>query len=246
MRSRSNRRRSPGADPTEPSGPDLPEEDTDSVSFAIAHDLRQPLLAAMLAVDGLGSSEDPRLALGHDLIRSSLQEALERIRALLSLAGLERHPFRHEPVDLSASVASAVQRATALRPSVPVTLELRGELCVVTDPALVGMVVGNLVENAMTHAARPDRALRLRVLIRVGPDGPEITVEDDGPGVDPSVIPQMFEAYARRASTPGNGLGLAIAHRAARAMGGRLVHEAVDPHGARFRFILPAGDGAVR
>lgn len=238
VRSRSKRRLPRGTDPTGPSEPDPSAEDTDSVSFAIAHDLRQPLLAAMLAVDGLGSSEDPRVAMGHDLIRSSLQEALERIRALLSLAGLERHPFRSEVVDLRALAAAAVHRATALRPEVPVLIELIGRLEVLGDPALVGMVVGNLVENAFSHASTPDRPLKLCVRVLEGPKGPEIVVEDDGPGVPSELTQTMFEAFARRAATPGNGLGLAIASRAARALGGRLEHESVDPHGARFRFIL--------
>ena len=53
---------------------------------------------------------------------------------------------------------------------------------------------------------------------------------------------RMFEQFTRSvdsAEVPGSGLGLAIARSYARASGGDLLYEDAEPHGARFRLVLP-------
>jgi two-component system OmpR family sensor kinase len=72
-----------------------------------------------------------------------------------------------------------------------------------------------------------------------------LTVEDEGRGVSPEFVPDLFERFTRsegsRPSGVGTGLGLAIARSYARAHGGDLVYEDAEPHGARFRLVLPMG-----
>jgi signal transduction histidine kinase len=69
-------------------------------------------------------------------------------------------------------------------------------------------------------------------------------VEDRGEGVPTEFVPELFERFSRRDDTrragmPGAGLGLSIALAYAKALGGRLEYEDVDPHGARFILSLP-------
>lgn len=213
----------------------------ESLSFAVAHDLRQPLLAALLTMDGLREVDDPGVvAMGHDVVRASLVEALERIRALLELAGLERRPVHREVVHLADVANAAVQRASALHPATAATFRVQGSASVIADPALLGMVVGNLVENALVHGCQgPSGCVAVHIAIADQGGRVDVVVTDDGPGVDPALVDQMFEVYARSARHGGNGLGLTIAQRAARCAGGDLVHTSVEPHGARFHFMLP-------
>ena len=69
-----------------------------------------------------------------------------------------------------------------------------------------------------------------------------MTIEDSGPGVAQEFVGSLFERFTRgaTASSEGAGLGLSIAQSYARAHGGTLRYEPVDPHGARFRLALPA------
>jgi signal transduction histidine kinase len=57
-------------------------------------------------------------------------------------------------------------------------------------------------------------------------------------------VPQLFERFTRSKTTPGRnggaGLGLAIAQSFAQAHGGDLLYEEAEPHGARFKLVLPA------
>ena len=110
----------------------------------------------------------------------------------------------------------------------------------IVDRHALERIVTNLVTNAFrygvppirVHAEQTDRHFRL-------------TVEDEGNGVVPEFVPDLFERFTRsegsRATVGGTGLGLAIARSYARAHGGDLIYEDVHPHGACFRLVLPMG-----
>ena len=70
-----------------------------------------------------------------------------------------------------------------------------------------------------------------------------VTIEDRGDGVAEEFVGSLFERFTRGTTSSGNGagLGLSIAQSYARAHGGSLTYQPAEPHGARFRLILPAG-----
>lgn len=79
----------------------------------------------------------------------------------------------------------------------------------------------NLIENAARYGSRA------RIVLAATPDGPRITIEDDGPGIDPAALGRVFEPFvrleeSRSRETGGVGLGLAIARSIVRAHGGEL------------------------
>jgi signal transduction histidine kinase len=77
-------------------------------------------------------------------------------------------------------------------------------------------------------------------------DTVDIRIRDHGSGIDADVLPTLFRRGARRPGSPGRGIGLHVAHRLAREMGGRLrLAPAPDGVGATFVLTLPATAGAV-
>ena len=121
------------------------------------------------------------------------------------------------------------------------TVQVQAESATLTCDALrLGQAIRNLLTNALRHAHAD--TIRLRALKRERVV--EIIVEDDGVGVPAESVPHLFERFyrvdsSRTSSSGGTGLGLAIADRIVRLQGGRLVYEAVQPHGSRFKIILP-------
>jgi signal transduction histidine kinase len=209
-----------------------------------SHELRHPVavihgIASTLQMRGQELAEEQILQL-----RRTLYEQTDRLRRLvdqlLDLSRLEAHSVHIDPKPLwvrgrveELVLMVAGERATDIDIDVPPDLQT------VVDSDAFDRVVSNLIVNALrygeapvtVHAEQPDRYFRL-------------SVEDCGTGVPPEFIPQLFERFTRdrtsqdRAS--GAGLGLAIALSYAQAHGGELLYEEAQPHGARFKLVLPA------
>ncbi|HEV8598113.1 MAG TPA: ATP-binding protein, partial [Gemmatimonadales bacterium] len=103
---------------------------------------------------------------------------------------------------------------------------------------LLDRIVTNLLDNAVKHS-QPGGRVRIE-LVRDG--DAVLTLRDEGPGIQPEHVPQLFVRFFRgdpaRRRSEGTGLGLAIARAAAEAHGGRLEFLGNAP-GAVFRLSLP-------
>jgi len=105
------------------------------------------------------------------------------------------------------------------------------------DTLLLEELLSNLIDNALRYGAGANS-----ITLRVAANPPTLTVEDDGPGIDPQDGNRVFEAFYRseRASAGGSGLGLAIVREIARAHGGwwNLASRPTFP-GTRITVVFP-------
>jgi signal transduction histidine kinase len=108
------------------------------------------------------------------------------------------------------------------------------------DRVQLQQVVLNLLLNAVEAMSSSEAGAR-ELLISTEQDrtGVLVAVRDSGPGLDPSHLERVFDAfYTTKAS--GMGMGLSICRSIIEAHGGRLWAEANEPRGAIFQFTLPA------
>ncbi len=124
----------------------------------------------------------------------------------------------------------------------------QGHLTVTVDgPGLVAGVPPALLERIVSPVlANACRYARSSVAVRVhrAPDGVRVVVVDDGPGVPPAFAGQLFEPGRRADPDDGHagaGLGLPLARRLARSVGGEVTYDPGHTPGARFVISLPAG-----
>lgn len=193
---------------------------------ALGHDFRTPLTvlkAGLAELEGdtplrLGREVDRIVRLSEDLIAAARLDAGQTARI--------------EPVDLIdivATLAPPTDGAVTLLTRIPNDLPL-----VRADPVMLVHIVGNLVDNALRHA-RKEVAIAARLIGA----GVELTVRDDGDGIDPAVRDRLFDPLvAGRGATEGSGLGLAIARDLARAMDAALSVSGVEEGGACFALLL--------
>ncbi|THF84794.1 HAMP domain-containing histidine kinase [Deinococcus sp. KSM4-11] len=189
---------------------------------AAAHDLRSPLAALTVRVDGaLARDRDA------ERYRADLREIGTDITRLSQLANhlllLARDPaaLGRAPVPLRDLAADAVDRARELAPEADVDLDAPHAVTVPGDRVLLGQAIWNLTMNAVRHAP----GATVTVTVDGHPGGARITVHDDGPGVSADVLARLGEAFYRPSesrSGDGHGLGLALARRAAELHGGTL------------------------
>ncbi len=103
-----------------------------------------------------------------------------------------------------------------------------------TDPEALRQILLNLVQNAECHGVSGSP---VRIRLSGGEDAFVVAVEDDGAGVPPARRESLFEPFGTTEGR-GNGLGLAMSRRIARALGGELSYEPLSP-GSRFVLTLP-------
>ncbi len=210
----------------------------------VAHELNNPLTAILaFAQDLLGQSQSP----GDTEALTTIVQQSQRCRAivldLLTFARSKRDD--REPVSPLAvvrRVLPAVERQAAAR-------EVRLEVQVSQDlprleasPSGMEQVLTNLVVNAI-QAVRPGG--RVTVKARVADRFLLLTVEDDGPGIPPEVMPRLFEPFfTTKGPGEGTGLGLSVSHAIVEQHGGTLTAENRNPgeRGARFTVRLPYMD----
>lgn len=178
-------------------------------------------------------------------IASAGRHLLALVDDLVDLQAIERPGF----VTLTESIdlADVARRAAGLlavragergvridRPADDEHLSARGEF------KRVLQILVNLVGNAVRYSP-PNGMVWLRGDVAEG--GVRLTVADQGKGVAAEDHERIFEKFERvDTSEPGgSGLGLYIARRLARAMGGDITLDSAPGQGARFTLILPAG-----
>jgi two-component system, OmpR family, sensor kinase len=218
-----------------------------------SHELRTPLAAIR------GYAELTRR--GNQQVPPDVAHALRRVESesdrmavlvddLLLLARLDAADavsdngdaaLAREPVDLSALVVNAVSDAHVAGPQHRWQLDLPEEsLTVLGDEVRLHHVLGNLLANARTHTPAGTT-----VTVRLYSDGRDavLSVTDDGPGIPPELLPQIFDRFARgdtsRSRAAGStGLGLAIVQAVVHAQHGT-VEASSEPGRTTFTVRLP-------
>lgn len=146
-----------------------------------------------------------------------------------------------DPADLLAQVAAA-SRDCAASKALPIHVRVLpgAEAPVVADHRRLRQILHRLVSNAVKFASAG------RIDVTVGREGPltVFRVSDTGSGIDRALVPHLFEAFVQADDSisrthVGAGLGLAVARRLTRAMGGQIALESTSPAGSTFVVRLP-------
>jgi two-component system sensor histidine kinase QseC len=210
-----------------------------------AHELRTPISALKLHAENLAGSRDEaqRLASLDGLMRG-IRRCERLVAQLLQLNRLERSGERLALArcdlarivrDCAAELApEALARGCELLVVAPESMGMQG------DSTLLGVLVRNLVDNAIRHGGQGEE---VRVSLGLATGGVLLEVEDQGPGVPAAERAAVFERFRRGegALAAGSGLGLSIAARVVELHRGRieLADRAGGP-GLVVRVNLPA------
>ena len=206
----------------------------------LAHALKTPLSVILNEADAGSPTLAGKVAEQAEIMRRQVSFYLDRARAAARVGSMGAATEVRPIIDSLARTFEKVYRERGLTFSVyaPDGLRFRGEGQDLTD------LIGNLLDNAGKCAARKIDVVALR---DAPPDAAGrksfvVTIDDDGPGLDP----QARAAALRRGqkldeSRPGSGLGLSIVIDLAAIYGGSLVLEDSPLGGLRASLRLPAG-----
>jgi signal transduction histidine kinase len=204
-----------------------------------SHELRTPLFSLRGFIELLTDEDldESTRAEFLDTMREQVDRLQRLAEDLLDLTRLDagRIHIERQPVDLHELAEDLCHefRAVAAAGGHPLELEGRGDATALGDEGRVLRVGRALVENALMHTPPGTR-------VTVRTDGRSLAVCDEGPGIPPEHLGNIFDRFYRveGARAFGSGLGLAIAKELAEAMGGTLEARST-PGDTSFTLRLP-------
>jgi signal transduction histidine kinase len=223
----------------------------DEFLATLSHELRTPLNAVlgwarMLKSGSLSAGKMPR---AFEVIERNAVAQLDLVEDLLDLSRIITGKFRLDvtSIDLSAAIDAAVEaiQPAATAKGIHVRIDAGRGCCIVLgDSGRLQQAVWNLLSNAIKFTPRGGRVtIRLAHLEH---SQVEVEVSDTGEGIDPTVLPYVFDRFRQGESGTtrthmGLGLGLAIVRHIVELHGGRVTATSEGlGRGATFRLTLPA------
>jgi len=205
---------------------------------ALAHEVRNPLTAIRVDLQ-IAEDELPEGSPGREAQERALREVMRLNETVSDTLRLARPgPFGSSPIDLSQPVRAAIAAAGPAFDQHGGHLDVdlgQTPLHISGDSGALEQLFLNLLQNA-AQALKPGG----RVSLGISPedDGIAILIRDDGTGMTPDVLNQVFEPlFSTRPE--GTGLGLTIARRIVDAHGGDITFESAPDSGTVVRVWLP-------
>lgn len=233
------------------------------LTAGFAHELATPLSAILSTFDEMealraeyaDSINDPGVKpADHHEIAGEMAKALAigqmgSARAIRFVRGMRSHsrdaarcpPERFNPVDVASEAldllayeARSARASLIFEPSAT-------PVYIVGAPNRLGQALTNLLKNAIDAVGESGRAGTVTTSIAACSTGVTIRVADSGPGIPPTVLPQIFEPmFTTKAYGKGTGLGLAIVREVVQVeLGGSLTIDTSPERGTTFTLQLP-------
>ncbi len=220
----------------------------------LAHELRNPLAPISSAADllrmagpGQAGPDPDRVRRISDILSRQVKHMSGLVDDLLDVSRVTRGliKLQRETLDLNALVADAVEQVRALvhAKHQRLALDLPAQATIIQgDRTRLVQVLANLLNNAAKYT--PDHG-NIRVRLQVDAQDITFSVQDDGSGIAPGLLPHVFDLFTQAERTPdraqgGLGLGLALVKSLVELHEGSVsVHSDGPGHGSRFVVRLP-------
>jgi two-component system, OmpR family, sensor histidine kinase CpxA len=210
----------------------------------IAHELCSPIARIQVALGILEQRADESQKARVDDLREEVEQMSSLVNELLSFsrASLGKASVKLQPVPLRPIAEKAVARECGPDSGAKVIIDMSEDLTALAEPELLLRALANVLRNAVRYAASAGpihiSATRTGTMI-------SLQVEDSGPGVPESALPQLFDPFyrvdsSRTRDTGGAGLGLSIVKTCIESCGGTVGCENLEPSGLRVIIRLPA------
>ncbi|MBN1964238.1 MAG: GAF domain-containing sensor histidine kinase, partial [Anaerolineae bacterium] len=222
-------------------------QELDSFSHTVAHDLRAPLhliagYANLIEISDPSTVPPDVVQFAREVVEAANKMA-DMIENLLLLATLRDTSQVIGAVEMEPVITSALRRYRR-------TIERRGFTIEVSPdlPPVMGHgpwleeIFANLISNAIKYIGEDNAAPHIAIRARQEGGMARYEVQDNGIGISPENQQRLFEAFARfaQAEASGFGLGLSIVLRIVRKLSGQVGVESVPGEGSLFWVRLPA------
>lgn len=219
-------------------------KELESFSYSVSHDLNAPLrrlegFSRVLLEDYSECIDNEGRRIIKRIEHASHQMA-DMVNGMLNLSRLSRGDFTRETVDLSVMSREILIGLACCSPGRRVHVDVADNLQVNADPALIRVLMENLLGNAWKYTRTREQSEISVGRVDQG-DAKIFFVRDNGVGFDLSCAESLFTPFQRmhrEEEFEGDGIGLATVQRIVHRHGGRIWAEAAVNQGAAFFFTL--------
>jgi PAS domain S-box-containing protein len=223
----------------------LANEELESFSYSVSHDLRSPLSTiagfSKLLEIAEGSSISPKGRHYLARIQAGSKTMCEIIEGLLSLAQLSKQQLIYQQTNLSTIARLVETWCREQNPERSVEVLIEDDLLTHGDARLLHVVLQNLISNAWKFTAKT-YAAQIEFFCEQSLDGTKcFVVRDNGAGFDMNHADKLFGTFQRlhsQSEFTGTGVGLTIVKRVVEKHGGQIWATGKVGEGATFRFSL--------
>jgi signal transduction histidine kinase len=227
--------------------------DLGQYAYAVSHDLKTPLRGIHYYADFLCEDLETSLSAEHkaylDGLRRAVLQAEELVNGLLDLSRVGSRNLVYQTVNLNTLLQEIIASLN-LPEDVDIVRE-RTWPTIEVEPVLLRQILQNLISNAVKFNCAPRKRVELGWRL-VGEYDCELSVRDNGLGIEARYTEQIFQVFQRlhtRQEYEGTGIGLAIVKKAVSRMGGTVHVTSTPGEGSTFRVTLPmrhGGEAAIR
>ncbi|MBN2103460.1 GHKL domain-containing protein [bacterium] len=217
-------------------------EDLESFSYSVSHDLRTPLRSmdgfSQVLIDDYQKKLDERGIDYLQRISNASQRMSHLIDGLLKLSRLARNEMHVRSVNISDMARSIAEEYRQIMPDRSMKLEIQEGMMTESDPSLIRVLLTNLIDNAWKFTSKVSDA---KIIFGCDEKNGQTVYyfRDNGIGFDMSYASHLFDVFQRHHEDyEGTGIGLATVKRIVQRHGGRVWAEGKVGKGASFYFTL--------
>lgn len=216
-------------------------KELDTFFYRSSHDFRRPI-TTFLGLAGVAkiTVKDPVSLELFEKVSETAGSLDKMLQKLQSISDVGSQQMIYKDVFLDELVRETEEGLSEpiKRKGIQVKKEIRQQVSFVSYPAMVKIILENLIENSV-HFAITENPF-IKIIITVTEAEAVIVVQDNGEGILEEYQPRIFEMYFRaNERSKGNGLGLYIARKAVEKLNGTITFTSQYAHGSTFTVMLP-------
>ncbi|WP_226482853.1 PAS domain-containing sensor histidine kinase [Natrinema amylolyticum] len=219
-------------------------ERLEQFAYAASHDLQEPLRMItsylQLLENRYADDLDEDAAEFIEFAVDGAERMREMTEGLLQYSRVETQGDPFEPIDLDDVLEHAIENLELKIEETRAEIESESLPQVLGDSSQLQQVFQNLISNAIEYSG--DEPPQVRIAAERDGSEYEISVRDEGIGIDPADQDQIFDVFQRLHSHeehPGTGIGLSLCQRIIERHGGEIRVDSEPGEGATFSFTLP-------
>ena len=219
-------------------------EELDRFIYSTSHDLRAPLnsIQGLINLSELAPTKE-ELTTYHQMMRERLFKLESILNEIMQYSKNAKLEVEHKPVNLLEYIHHVLSDVQYLEGAgrIQVTVDVAGNLNIVTDPMRFAIILNNLISNAYKYSdlTKDHSYIAIRAVKKEGQV--TISIEDNGEGIDPVHQEKIFSMFYRATvRSTGSGLGLYLVKEAISKLGGTINLTSEYGKGTSFTVILPS------